>query len=119
MAACYLLLSTDERHTYIGATTDVTRRLRQHNGEISGGARATQKYRPWEIVCVVSGFREWREALSFEYRWKKRTRGRAARLKRMDELLLSRCHLVRNLVAKVESFQNVIAVEGTEPVEST
>ena len=36
----YLLECTDNA-TYVGATVDVDRRLRQHNKEIKGGAHAT------------------------------------------------------------------------------
>ena len=36
----YLLESTNHC-TYVGATMNLDRRLRQHNGEIKGGARAT------------------------------------------------------------------------------
>ena len=37
---CYMLY-TSKNQTYIGATVDPDRRLRQHNKELSGGARAT------------------------------------------------------------------------------
>ena len=37
MNYCYMLY-TDKNQTYIGATIDPDRRLRQHNKEISGGA---------------------------------------------------------------------------------
>lgn len=50
----YLLVSSTGR-TYIGSTTDVHRRLRQHNGEIRGGARSTRG-KKWRIHCWVSGF---------------------------------------------------------------
>ena len=40
MSYVYLLLSSDNA-TYIGATVDLDRRLRQHNKEIKGGAHAT------------------------------------------------------------------------------
>ena len=43
----YVLLSADGRRTYVGITTDVERRLRQHNGELVGGAKATRAHRPW------------------------------------------------------------------------
>ena len=58
--------------TYIGATVDGDRRLRQHNGELVGGARATKK-RPsgWYRVCHVHGFDTWNAALSFEWHWKR------------------------------------------------
>jgi len=70
---CYLLVST-EGQTYVGATIDPRRRLRQHNKEIRGGARATAvrvgEGQRWEMFCYVGGFKNKREALQFEWRWK-------------------------------------------------
>ena len=66
----YCIVSTTSRKTYIGASVDVNRRLRQHNGELKGGARATHWGRPWLRVCHVQGFPSERTALQFEWRWK-------------------------------------------------
>jgi predicted GIY-YIG superfamily endonuclease len=64
----YLLYSPKLNRTYIGATTDPERRLRQHNREIKGGARSTQKGAgTWEFKFVLSGFNTKSEA----YRWEK------------------------------------------------
>lgn len=63
----YLLQS--EKKTYIGMTDDPIRRLRQHNREICGGARATAGHK-WKHVCVLSGFPTRRSALQFEWMWK-------------------------------------------------
>ena len=90
---CYLLISADGRRTYIGATTDLQRRLRQHNGLLSGGARATTTGRPWQLRASVGGFRSWRETLSFEWHWKHlpgrraSTRGCRARVARLWALV--------------------------------
>lgn len=73
MWSCYMLASLDRKKTYVGATVDPARRLRQHNGEISGGARAT-KGRMWRRVFLVNGFEDERAALRFEWRWKYLTR---------------------------------------------
>ena len=70
---CYMLQSTDGRRTYVGATVNPDRRLRQHNGEISGGARAT-KGRSWTRRFLIGGFADERDALRFEWRWKWLTR---------------------------------------------
>jgi putative endonuclease len=35
---------------YTGTTTNLTRRVRQHNGDIIGGAKATRIGRPWRVV---------------------------------------------------------------------
>ena len=70
---CYILRSLDPEHqnsTYVGMTNNLPRRLRQHNGEISGGAKSTHKNRPYEMYCIVSGFRTKGEALSYEWRIK-------------------------------------------------
>ena len=73
MAFCYMLY-TDSKQTYIGATVDVERRLRQHNKEISGGARATgirvEQGLTWNRACYITGIPEWRSALQIEWRWK-------------------------------------------------
>ena len=44
------ILSCDDGSLYTGVTTDPSRRLREHNGEIAGGARYTRGRRPVELV---------------------------------------------------------------------
>jgi len=73
----YLLVSTNNA-TYVGATVDLDRRLRQHNKELVGGAHATsakvKKGEIWRRACHVSGFPDWSAALQFEWRWKQLSR---------------------------------------------
>ena len=73
MSFVYFLESTSGA-TYIGATVDVNRRLRQHNKEIKGGAHATgvrvARGETWRRVCYVRNFPDWTAALQFEWRWK-------------------------------------------------
>lgn len=67
---CYILqsLSRPEK-TYIGITTDLERRLQEHNGELNGGAARTRRYRPWIVAMHVRGFARKSAALAFEYQW--------------------------------------------------
>ena len=65
----YLLQDNNSNQTYIGKTNDLDRRLRQHNGEISGGARQTHG-KSWRRVCHVAGFPDETSALQFEWAWK-------------------------------------------------
>ena len=77
MSYVYLLLST-KGSTYIGATVDLDRRLRQHNKEIKGGAYATgskvSQGESWVRAAHVEGFPDWPAALQFEWRWKQLSR---------------------------------------------
>ena len=70
---CYLLQSECRKKTYVGATINPDRRLRQHNGELSGGARATHGLK-WNRMALIGGFVNERAALRFEWRWKYPTR---------------------------------------------
>lgn len=69
----YLLQSTTRpRRTYVGCTCRGARhRLRQHNGELCGGARQTQTGRPWAVRTLIVGFRTRQEALQFEFAWRR------------------------------------------------
>jgi len=97
MSYVYLLVSTNG-NTYVGATVDLNRRLRQHNKEIKGGAHATgakvNKGETWERACHIAGFPDWQAALQFEWRWKQLSRKLSKtipplerRLIALDELL--------------------------------
>ena len=49
------LLQCADRSLYAGVTTDLVRRLQQHNGQLAGGARYTKARRPvalvWSEAC--------------------------------------------------------------------
>jgi len=69
--SCYVLARDDSAHTYCGMTNNLARRLRQHNGEITGGARATaRRGAGWRVAMALHGFATQREALQAEWRWK-------------------------------------------------
>lgn len=76
----YILATEDDSATYVGATVNPDRRLRQHNKEITGGAKATSARvaagHKWRRLCRVTGFPDNHAALSFEWRLKSLTRRR-------------------------------------------
>jgi structure-specific endonuclease subunit SLX1 len=73
----YFIQSTNGS-TYIGATVDLDKRIKQHNKELKGGATATSikvsRGEVWSYVCYVENFPSWNEALKFEWRWKQISR---------------------------------------------
>uniref|UniRef100_A0A1D1Z1B3 Structure-specific endonuclease subunit slx1 n=1 Tax=Anthurium amnicola TaxID=1678845 RepID=A0A1D1Z1B3_9ARAE len=66
----YLIVSSRLPRSYVGVTSDFPRRLKQHNGELKGGAKASCAGRPWMCACIVRGFKDKSEAFQFEARWK-------------------------------------------------
>jgi putative endonuclease len=61
----YILACSDGTF-YIGKTTDLTRRIRQHNGEIVGGAKYTRGRRPVKLLYSQK-FNTLSEALKNEF----------------------------------------------------
>ena len=53
---CYILVNPHwPGKSYAGYTVSPDRRLRQHNCQISGGARYTSRYKPgWEFLAIVT-----------------------------------------------------------------
>ena len=90
MSYVYLLYST-KGNTYVGATVDLERRLRQHNKEIKGGARATgikvEQGEEWKRACHISGFPDWQATLQFEWRWKQLSRKLPLKMKPLERRL--------------------------------
>ena len=79
-------------YTYAGVSPDPVKRLRKHNGEISGGAKYTASKGPgWEHMCLVKGFPTKIEALQFEWAVKheapRNVGGIAARIRKMRKVL--------------------------------
>jgi predicted GIY-YIG superfamily endonuclease len=89
----YLLVHStgNIQKTYIGATNNPDRRLKQHNGILQGGAKAT-KGKEWKRVVYVGGFPDWIATLQFEWAWKyhsRKKRGMEGKLEGLISLLQS------------------------------
>lgn len=80
----YLLHNSENPCTYVGSTNNPARRIRQHNGELVGGARYTHRHKPqgehidtadakWEYYGYIPGLDKHR-ALSIEKRIQIRSR---------------------------------------------
>ena len=63
---CVYLLRCADGTLYTGVARDLQRRLRQHNGELAGGAAYTRGRRPvtllWSESCADRGAAQRREA---------------------------------------------------------
>ena len=66
MWVLYMIRTADRRRSYVGVTVNLQRRLRQHNGIIKGGAKATRGRGPWLLVFTV-GLLPKRPALQLEW----------------------------------------------------
>ena len=113
----YLLVSTSG-NTYVGATVDLNRRLRQHNKEIKGGARATSvkvsQGETWVRAAHVSGFPDWQAALQFEWRWKHLSRKYDIKIKPLER----RMRALNDLLALERPTSKAIAyTEWKSPPE--
>ena len=109
--------------TYIGATVNLERRIRQHNKEIKGGAVATSNKvlngEVWSYVCYVENFPTFNEDLKFEWRWKQISRliqkskpsqnPTERRIEALNKLLsLDKSTSKGQLFSEWEKFPNVI-----------
>jgi len=68
----YVLSSRRHAGTYVGIALDVQRRLRQHNGELPGGARHTRGGRPWRLAAQYGPYATRAEAQRAEHLLKRR-----------------------------------------------
>jgi predicted GIY-YIG superfamily endonuclease len=75
----YVLHNEQNPCTYVGSTNNPARRLRQHNGELVGGAKYTHRHgsqaggNPWKYFGYIPGLDKHR-ALSIEKRIQIRSR---------------------------------------------
>jgi len=69
---CYFLGQVASRNgrgpTYNGYTVNLNRRLRQHNGEIKGGAFATKEKGPWHFIAVLT-CESWTSVRAMQVEW--------------------------------------------------
>ena len=90
----YVIQSTTSARTYVGCTNNFSRRIRQHNGEIVGGAKYTRG-NSWAPVVLVQGFAsDQRHALQFEWRLKDRRRRGKVGCSGVDRRVTSLHHLL-------------------------
>lgn len=76
--SCYILYNERDL-TYVGYTVNFTKRIRQHNKEIKGGARYTSSRGPWKyLVNIESEHFDNHKALSAEWALKYPTNKRPA-----------------------------------------
>lgn len=76
---CYILINESCTHSYVGYTVNPTRRLRQHNGELKGGAMRTKRITPgkWRLAFIFECDKfDNHLALSFEWHLKDHRRKR-------------------------------------------
>lgn len=76
MNYCYILFNDTNNKTYNGYTVNPTRRIRQHNGELKGGAKyTTNNDVEWKYLLIIeSNDFDKHNALCFEWMLKYPTR---------------------------------------------
>jgi predicted GIY-YIG superfamily endonuclease len=118
---CYILKSADPKsnYTYNGYTVNLERRIRQHNGEITGGARTTKARRPWEFIMIITSADEKfnrSTGLSFEWHIRyptnkkprpKEFQGPEGRIKGIDDAIANFKHDYKFVMAVKKDYYEV------------
>ncbi|KAG5186428.1 hypothetical protein JKP88DRAFT_156886 [Tribonema minus] len=118
---CYTIVNEQGR-TYVGYTVLPKRRLRQHNGVITGGARSTAGKGPWRFAFVLTSESfDSHKGLSCEWHLK-RPNGRRSRCRpgvqgRIDLLSKVVCHhkfctCAFRIYASIEHFEAIASACG-------
>jgi len=94
-------LAPPGKYSYVGVTNNIARRIRQHNGEIVGGARYTSMHAPWRVYAMFQ-LANRHDALSLE--WKVKHRKRASDGTGID----GRVHAVKRLGAGISGFHQCV-----------
>ena len=118
MYLVYLLKS--DKYSYVGMTNDFTRRLRQHNKEIKGGARYTSKRDSWYPVLIIDGFQDIKSAMQCEWRLKRGKKGVEGRIRYLNEYLSNNdCPLIVCVIGLIAQLIRITVRPPTRPTEVT
>ncbi len=69
----YCIKTGQANRSYVGETNKFQRRIRQHNRELTKGAKATRGYTDWHLVYLVEGLPDRKTARQLEWRLHRRT----------------------------------------------
>jgi len=83
-------------------TNDFTRRFRQHNQELKGGAKYTKKKDFWYPICIIDGFEDLKSAMQCEWRVKRGKGGPSGRIQYLSDYLINN----ESWTSKSDSFKN-------------
>ena len=88
----FFYIIAKDNYTYAGVSPNPIRRLRQHNGEIKGGAKyPLSRGSGWKHICILSGFETKIQAMQFEWAVKhappRNKGGIKQRLKKIEDVL--------------------------------
>jgi len=96
---CYIIRLPNKNRTYVGYTVEPSRRIKQHNGILKGGAKATSIAKDWQFLAIITSDNElFTKVVALSIEWhlkhpegKKRTnplyRGVDGKLKSIIEVL--------------------------------
>ncbi|GGF65967.1 GIY-YIG nuclease family protein [Alteromonas lipolytica] len=96
------LIRTGNNTLYTGITTDPKRRIRQHRGEIKGGAKALRGKTPLKYHCIFA-VTDKSQALKLEIWIKKRTRKEKEAVNKVAELPLPATLLDKDATRQMNS----------------
>ena len=112
----YLLENTENKRTYLGVTTDYVRRIRQHNGEIKGGAKYTKNFKGggnWELILFVDDLTK-SKALSVERTVKNMRRRGKGKTPRERRIFLIKKFIEKNKIKWVKKDNIAVANANTD-----
>lgn len=119
----YILREIGGNRSYVGYTVNLDRRIRQHNSELVGGAKAT-KGRKWEFMGYIKGFPDNIIALQCEWKLKRMSSkgvlGRLDALKNIFHLeTMTSNSIIKNCDLKLELYlrEEYLPIELPENIE--